>query len=135
MNNKVSLEVAEKDFERFIEEMDIDADVSSMDEEDLKSFNVEKSKIIKAIVKGSLIISEEGFPVFTPVRTVDSKPITFYEPTGASLMAMDKRKKNEDFSKFYNVLADITKTDPSTFAKLKMSDLKVCIAIGTLFLA
>ena len=99
-----------------------------------KSFKLEKSKVIKAIQKGSLVINDEGLPIFTPKKG-DSGPITFYEPTGASLMAMDKRKKNEDFSKFYSVLGDITKTDAKTFSKLKMSDLRVCMAIGTLFLA
>jgi hypothetical protein len=105
-----------------------------MTEEELKDFLPEKIKIIKAMKNGSLVINEEGEPVFSP-RKSDIPPIVFHEPTGASLVAMDKKKKNEDFSKFYTVLADITKTSAATFAKLKMRDLKVCIAIGTLFLA
>lgn len=135
MEQKVSEEVAELEFQRFVEEMDLDVNESEMDENDLKDFLNEKKKIIRAIQRGSLVVTEEGLPVFTPTRNVDATPITFYEPTGASLLAMDKRKKNEDFSKFYTVLADITKTNAGVFAELKMSDLKVCIAIGTLFLA
>lgn len=132
--SKVSKEVAEQEFQRFIDEMDIDADEAEMSEEDLKAFTVEKNKIIKAICKGSLVINDEGEPVYTPVKG-DSGPITFHEPTGAALMAMDRRKKGEDVAKIYSLLAEVTKVDASTFAKLPMRDLRVCTALGTLFLA
>lgn len=134
-DEKVCLEVAEAEFQRFVELMDLDCDEKSMGEEDKAGFSEQKEKLIKAIRKGSLVVNENGEPIFTPQRTNDAKPITFYEPTGASLMAMDRKKKSEDVAKLYATMADMTRTDAKTFAKMKNADLKVCMAITTLFLA
>ena len=64
----------------------------------------------------------------------DADAITFHEPTGTSLIAMDRKKKSEDIGKLYATMGDITKTHASVFSKMKMPDLKVCMAITTLFL-
>jgi hypothetical protein len=68
------------------------------------------------------------------VKQGDGDPITFYEPTGASLMAMDRKKKAEDIGKLYATMADMTKQPIKRFAGMKYRDLKVCIAITSLFL-
>lgn len=135
MESKVALEVAEQEFSRFVELMDLDVETSGMDEEDRKSFEQQKHRILVAIQAGALIINEAGEPVYTPQRSSGTGPITFYEPTGASLMAMDRRKKGEDVSKLYAIMSDITKTHVSTFAKMRIADLKVCQAVLTFFLA
>ena len=41
-------------------------------------------------------VNEDGEPVFAPQRTNDAELLTFHEPTGASLMAVDRKKKNEE---------------------------------------
>lgn len=133
--NKIASEVAEQEFNRFVDAMDLDVDPDGMDEEDLKGFETQKQRVIEAIKQGILVINDDGEPVFTPQRTQDIESITFYEPTGASLMAMDRRKKNEDMAKMYALMGSITKVHANTFAKMKMSDLKVCQAITILFLA
>ncbi len=133
-NYLVAREVAEQDFNRFADSMDLDIDPVDMDAEDKKGFEQQKDRIISAIQSGSLVINDIGEPVFTPKRTKDADAITFYEPTGASLMAMDRKKKTEDVGKLYASMGEITRTHASTFSKMKMSDLKVCIAITTLFL-
>lgn len=127
-------EVAEIEFSRFVDLMDLDIDPADMDEEDKKGFDQQYRRIIQAIQTGALIVNDNGEPIFTPQRSEESKPITFHEPTGASLMAMDRKKKSEDIAKLYATMADMTKTHISTFSKMKMSDLKVCMAVTTLFL-
>lgn len=134
MTDKVAKEVAEQEFERFIDAMDLDVDTAGMDEDDKKGFEQQKSRIIGAIQSGALVVNDDGEPVFTPQRTKDAEPITFHEPTGASLMAMDRKKKTEDIGKLYSAMGDMTGKHPSTFAKMKMPDLKVCMAVTTLFL-
>jgi len=131
---KVSKDAAEQEFERFCDAMDLDVDLESMEEDDRKSFEDQKAKIVKAICSGSLVISENGEPVFTPQRSENKDPITFYEPDGATLMAMDRRKKNEDIAKLYSAMGSMTKTSASRFSNLKMSDLKICMALATVFL-
>ncbi len=133
--NKIALEVAEQEFDRFTDFMDLDVDETTMDKEDLKGFKETKSKVIGALMRGSLIINDESLPVFTPIRSTDTNPITFYEPTGSSLMAMDQKKKDEDVGKLYAAMADITTQPPKVFSKMKYADVKVCTAIVTLFLA
>jgi hypothetical protein len=132
MKELVAAEVAEQEFIRFVDVMDIDPE--ALDDEDHKNFEQQKGLVISAIVSGRLVITDNGEPVFTPSRTNDATPITFYEPTGASLMAMDRKKKTEDIGKLYAAMGDITKTSAGTFSKMRMSDLKVCIALTNLFL-
>ena len=130
---KIDLETATAEFQRFVDAMDLDVDESTMDEEDKKGFEQQRDKVINAIRAGSLVVSDEGEPIFTPQRT-EGKAITFHEPTGASLMAMDRKKKTEDVGKMYAAMGDITRTHASTFSKMKIADLKICMAVATLFL-
>lgn len=134
--NVVAREVAEEEFDRFADEMDLDLDTSSMDAEDLTAFNKQKNRLVRAIERGSLVINENGEAVYTP-QNAGSKhhdPITFHERTGASLMAMDGKKKGHDVAKTYAVMADMCKVHPSTFAGLKGTDVKVCEALFALLM-
>lgn len=135
MSEKITYEVAEAEFNRFIEANSILLELPGMDDEDRASLTEQKTRIVQAMVNGSLVINEEGEPVFTPQRVADAEPLTFHEPTGASLMAMDRKKKNEDVGKLYSTMGDMTRTNAKTFSNMKMADLKVCMAITTLFLA
>lgn len=130
----IAREVAEAEFDRFVEVMDIEANTTGMDEEDKKGFLEQKDRIVKAVMSGALIVNDAGEPVYTPARTKDADSLTFHEPTGASLMAMDRKKKTEDVGKMYATMGDMTKTHANTFSKMKMPDLKICMAITTLFL-
>jgi hypothetical protein len=134
MNDKVAKEVAEAEFDRFVKAMDLDVDPSDMSEEDKEAFQQQKERLVGAIQSGALTINDDGEPVFTPQRTKDADTLTFHEPTGASLMAMDRKKKSEDIGKLYAAMADMTRSHSSTFSKMRMADLKVCMAITTLFL-
>lgn len=135
MENILNLESAELEFDRFVDLMDLDVDMADMDDEDKKDFTLEKGKIVKALQRGSLVISDQGEPIYTPVRSDNKGAITFHEATGASLMAMDRKKKNADVTKMYATMADMTKEPIVRFANMKMFDVKICTAITTLFLA
>lgn len=136
MKDKVALEVAQAEFDRFVEEMDLDLDKSTMDAEDLTAFNKQKNRIIRAIERGYLVINENGEAVYTPFnsRSKHKDPITFHERTGASLMAMDGKKKNHDVAKTYAVMADMCKVHQSVFAGLVGTDVKVCEALFALLM-
>lgn len=133
---KVSKEVAEQEFERFADAMDLDVDTTGMDQEDVNAFNRQKSRIIRAMMDGALVINEEGEAVFTPQRNASKHKdaITFHERTGASLMAMDGKKKGHDVGKTYAVMGDMCKVHPGVFAGLAGSDIKVCEAIFALLM-
>ena len=134
MADKVALEVAENEFNRFTDNMDLDVDERFMDEEDLTAFNKQKRRIITAICNGSLVINENGEAVYTPQKSGDIEPLVFHERTGASVMAMDNKKKNHDVAKTYAVMGDITGVHQNTFAKMKGIDIKICEAIFALLM-
>ena len=134
-DKKIALDVAEAEFDRFVDIMDLDLSTEGMSADDKRDFTLQRDRIVKAIQVGSLTIDDDGCPVFTPTMVEDANPITFYEPTGASYMAMDRKKAGEDMSKLFATMADMTKTSSGLFSKMKSRDLKVCMAISTLFLA
>ena len=134
MEFKVAREVAESEFERFTEAMDLDVDETRMDEDDKKSFGELKDRILRAIEQGHLVFDDEGQPVYTPRAGASTQPITFHEPTGASFMAMDTKKKDQNVGKMYAVMADMTHRDAKVFSSMPNRDLRVCQAIVTLFL-
>lgn len=128
---KINRETALLEFDRFSESMDLDLDADQMDAEDLTQFNKQKSKVVRAIEKGCLVINDNGEAVYTPQNKKSryDQPITFHERTGASLMAMDGKKKNYDVAKTYAVMGDMCKLPPKVFAGLMGIDVKICEAL------
>lgn len=126
---KVDAESAELEFERFADLQDLDLDTSVMDDEDKKSFDDAKRKVILAIQKGALIFDDDGLPVFTPIRSEDKTPIKFREPSGSTVTAMDRRKKGEDMAKTIAALAQLTQEVPQRYNNMSLRDLKVCTAL------
>lgn len=134
--NSVARDVAEAEFDKFVEEMDLDVDESRMDSEDLTSFGKQKNRIICAIERGHMVINENGEAVYTPHHrdTKHREAITFRERTGASLMAQDGKKKNYDVAKTYAIMGDMCKVHPNIFAGMKGTDIKTCEAIYALLM-
>lgn len=133
---KISKEVAESEFNRFTEKMDLDVNTEGMSADDKRDFTIQKDRLVRSIMGGSLTIDEAGQPTYTPQRAGgEVNPIIFYEPTGASYIAMDRKKVGEDMGKLFATMADITQTSSGLFSKMKNADLKVCMSITTLFLA
>jgi hypothetical protein len=132
----VALDVAELEFDRFIDMMDLNVDIVDMDSEDITAFNKQRRRIISAIQKSALIINDDGEAIYTPQHknSKHKEPITFHERTGASLMAMDGKKKNYDVAKTYAILGNMCKVHPSVFAGLVGSDVKVCEALFALLM-
>ena len=134
--SKVSRDMADAEFNRFIESMDVDVDESEMDSEDKAAFNKQRNKIVKAIEKGTLVINDSGEAVLTPAneKSKHKDAITFHERTGASLLAMDGHNKHQDAAKTYAVMADMCRVPRKVFAGLVGSDIKICEAIFALLM-
>ncbi len=136
MDTIIDKETAEREFDRFIECNDLDLDTAGMDTEDLAAFNKLKNRIYRVLQRGSLVINDDGEPIYTPQneKSRHKEPITFHERTGASLIAMDGKKKNHDVAKTYAIMADMCKVHPSVFAGLVGIDVKVCEALFSLLM-
>ena len=130
----IAAEVAADEFDRWTEAMDLDVDPAFMDQEDLATFNATRRRLERELMRGSLVINDDGEAVYTPSnkRSAYKNPITFHERTGASVMASDNQKKGRDIAKTYAMMGDMTGLPPKTFAGLAGTDIKVCEAIFTL---
>lgn len=135
MEPKVAREVAQDEFNRFCDSMDIDNNTDAMTEEDAKSFEEPKAAIIRAIMEGSLVIGPEGEPEYTPKNSPKVGTLIFREPNGADYMAMDRKKEGQNIAKMWTLAESVTKSVPGTIANLRNRDLKVVRAIMQLFMA
>lgn len=133
---KITIEVAEQEFDRFAEAMDLDLDPTSMDVSDLTQFHRQKKILLKELVLGSLIVNEEGEFVYTPKhkRSKYKEPITFYERDGAAMMAMDGKKTGHDVARMYAILSAMCKVPSKTFSSLVGVDIRVSEAIFALLM-
>lgn len=132
--SRVDKQTAENEFERWCEAMRIDMDTDGLDANDARDKALDKRTFVKAMMDGRLVVDEEGRAVFTP-EGEGAKPITFYKAKGSALVAMDKAKKTEDIGKVYKAMGEIAQVAPVTFSKMDYADVKICMAIVTLFLA
>lgn len=140
--NKVAKEVAEIEFAKLVDTMDLEVDPAHMDAEDRGEFDRHKATIVGAYRRLSLVNNEEGLAVFTPkfseslpFMPANATSFTFRRPTGATLMAMDGKKVGADVTKLYASMAQMTGQHVKIFAAMDMVDLRICTALTTLFLA
>lgn len=133
---KIDKEVAEAEFDRFVEAADLDLDMSEMDSEDKTALTKQKNRIIRAIQQGHLVVNDEGEFEYTPFNKLSKSTdtIIFHERSGTSLMAMDGKKKGAEVAKTYAVMANMCKVHQSIFAGLFGSDIKTCEAIFALLM-
>lgn len=133
-SGKIGSDVAEQEFNRFVDLMNLDVEDEYLNDEDKAGLATNRHRFLRAVEAGSLTVDGDGVPTFTPQKSDNCEPIIFYEPTGASLMAMDRKKEGADVGKMFTIMADFTKTDQNRFAKLKVGDLNVCMAVAMLYL-
>jgi len=132
MENVCDRATAVAEFERWADFSDIDLAPEGIDENERGGFERDRMVVIRAIEKGRAIVDEEG--QITVVCKHSEDRITFHIPEGSAYIVMDKKKRSSDFGKLFASLGSMTNTAPVRFAKIKQPDLKICIAIWSLFL-
>ena len=134
--NVVVEEAAEAEFDRFADLMDLDVGLDGLDLEDKTALLKQRRRVVVAIGRGALVVNDDGEAIYTPQneKSKYDQPIHFHERTGASLMAMDRQKKNHDVAKMYAVLGDMCRVEAKIFAGLKGTDVKVCEALFSLLM-
>lgn len=130
---KVSKDMAQAEFDRWAEAMDLDLDTEAMSQDDREGAALQKHRIIKALQRGRLVINDKGEAEYTP-HHIDVGTLTFSMHSGSALMAMDASKAGKDMRKTFAVMGEITKVHSKTFADMMGPDLNVCLAITLLFL-
>jgi len=131
---KVAREVAEQEFDRWADAMDIvakfDAEaMKAMDEDDRKEFFAHKRVLIDAIRFGHLVVNDAGEFVYVQ-KVGPSDPITFHEPKGQAFISMDKAgKQHHGVTKSFAVLAEMSGQPVQRFSLMLNRDVSVCQAI------
>jgi len=136
MKETVGKEVAEAEFERFAEAMDLDLDPDYMSQEDREGFEKHKRRVTREIMRGSLIVNDDGEAVYTPWKstTKHKDPITFHERTGHTVSTMDQSKKSQQARQTYGMMAEMCRVHPSIFSSMVGTDIKVCEALFALLM-
>jgi hypothetical protein len=127
--NQVAREVAEAEFSRFVETMDIDVDKSKLDIDDAAKLDQLRETFVSAVEKGRLVVDEHGQPIYT---TKDGKSFTFREPTGATILKMQKESTG-GASANQIAFSMMTETNQLEYAKMLRRDHKVIDAVLVLF--
>lgn len=136
--DKIDKESAELEFLNFCKMWEIDSDIEDMNEDDRDSFNLQKSKIIRSIQRGRLVVKEDNEALDYTFAKPDVSGVETLEirrPKGAALISMDRYKEGQGVHKTYSVLGYMTGKDTSFFSRIDGIDLKIFMAIVTLFLA
>lgn len=136
--SKVAAEVAEVEFGRFVEAWDLDVEVDEMNEEDRDTFAPLKRRLIRQIMAGRLVVSENGETLTYQLRFPigDNAELVANLPTGGAILQFDRHKDRHNVAKLNAYMGSMCGVAPALFgAHMKGSDLKVVQAIATLFLA
>lgn len=126
--------VARAEFARFCDLFDLNID--EMDEEDQESFEKHALKIRRRIMKGRMSVDDDGqltVVLKAPVRGVES--VTFYEPKGSALLALDKAKKDRNIDALQHAVVAMTRTSKELLKGMHGADVKTCQEIVVLFIA
>lgn len=135
----VPAEVAEQDFDRMLEAFELELEAPDDSDEDKADKKDTKTKIVGFIQSGKVTIDDECLPTVhlsipTKSGEEDVSSVKFHEPTGATLLVIDKHKRNQRIGSMFAMLSDMTGLPAVFFSRLKMRDFKAVQEIGQLFL-
>jgi len=114
MEDKVSKEVAESDFEKMA--LAADVDTGGMDEEELEEFEATKRKFVRLIMRGKMEVDEAGLPtLFTGTELVPE--LKFRTPYSDVLIAQGRVLNENETAKSRAMIAASTGVAPKLFNK------------------
>lgn len=128
---KVALAVCESEFEKMCAARRVSTSLEGLNKKELASFAEIKKSLLGAMSRGELVL-RDGNPVYTPPG---GKPITFYKPTGATLMAGDGYAENANVERLVAIATELTKSPPGTLAALELEEFRIVSDLTNLFLA
>lgn len=138
-NTVMSEELAESEFNRWAEENDIDTDTAEMNEDEKKSFDNMKKKIVKSIASGQSVVNDEGNLEVTLGKNNPAgyagTALTFKAPSAQAFLGIDNFKDNQNIHKMAAIMSAMTGKDISYFSKICVKDFKLFMVIATFFLA
>lgn len=118
---KIGKDVAEQQFEKLCVSRRIETDISSFNEREKAIFNNRKADMLRLMMAGTLVLNEQGDPVYTPPLK-DAKSLTFHRVTGAVLMEGDNITGSVE--RLLAIATVLTKSNPGELAKLEAPEFR-----------
>lgn len=133
----IDRQVAENDFNRWAEAWDIDTDREYMDAEDREDFDNMRTRMIRAIQRGRLVISETADEVTQSLHRPlgETAEVTYRIPSGSAWLTMDQHKEKQGMHKMFSYLGSMTGLPYKTFSNMDGRDLKLAQQVAALFMA
>lgn len=129
----VALEVAENEFDRLCALSRVSTDAADMTEEEAATFAELRKKLVRAIMRGSLVVDASGVATYQP-PVAGSKAFAFKNLMASALIGSNG-KQQDQMSKTLQIIAAMTERTPAEVARLAIPDLKMCGSLVTLFMA
>jgi hypothetical protein len=132
----VAIEVAEKEFDDLCAMWDLDTDTDGFDEDEKKTYEAYRKKIVRLISEGRATIDHDKESItYTLKKPFGSlQKITFSLPMGESLAKLDKFKPGEGVKSHNSVIASMINQPASVVGQLNLMDYKIAKVISSLFL-
>jgi hypothetical protein len=130
--SKVAREVAEADFDRMCDAFRVDRDTSELDADDLKEWLAIREQIVRDMMRGLVIVGDDGRPTFTPPGS--SKAFTFNKPTGGTLMALETHP-GKQIGNMIAAMTDMLQLDRGELSKMDARDVQTLSRLAKVFLA
>lgn len=118
------------EFDKLVEDWELDLETDMEDPDTKSSMEVMKSVIVNAIMKGKASIKDEELSV----NLRSDETVTFKVPTGATYMELDRAKVDHSMKKLYNFMGGMTGKPANFFSKMDGRDVKICQTITSLFM-
>ena len=136
MGEKVALEQAKVEFNKFCEAWYIDNEIDTMKDEDKDSFLRCERDILRYVRDGYAVISEDGTQITLNLRkeVLGKQEVVFSIPQGDAFLNMDKFKERETIHKFNAFIAGSAGLAPIAIAKMNGIDVRFSQRVFSLFL-
>lgn len=125
--DKISRDQAETEFELICDALGVSSDMSDLKGEDRDAFEMSRTKLIRAIMRGRLEVEESGLPT---VVGRDGERYTFKEPTGGDLIVHGRKLSDEQ--KTYEIIKALTK-GKAKCGSMHLADVTLLTAVVGLF--
>ena len=133
MNESLSLESAKKEFKRFCDYYEVDAD--DMEPEQREAFAAIEKTILKGIRNESIEFKEDDNLGFCIVQKLKKGAVlTYREMNGEAKLAMSSKDENDVPAQCYALLGSLSGEGASVIKKLRGPDLTRAERIGAILL-
>jgi hypothetical protein len=136
--NKIDLETAEKEFNLFCDNNEIERDETAMNDDEKETFGTIKKGLIKACMAGRVEVDGTSIKYtiskFAP-EGFRGEVLFLKRPGGQAFSAMDGYKDDKNIARMVAFMSAMTGKDTKYFSKIDGSDWKFIRNIVNLFLS